>query len=62
MDQLKSLSQAGVSQCCPTCKSEEHNCFQVYAEDNSKLKKMEKVYISWCKNQNDYVLTTINNN
>ena len=41
---------------CPICAKEDHNWQQVYTEINSQLNKIEKVYISWCQQQKDYVL------
>ena len=41
---------------CPICGAQNHNWQQVYTEINSQLKKIEKVHISWCSQQDDYVL------
>ncbi len=40
----------------PICKDLNHNWQQVYTENNSLLNKIEEVHISWCKQQNEYVL------
>ena len=51
-----------VTHCCPVCKEEDHRWLKVYAENKAKLKKLEKVLISWCEQQNDYVpITKIDN-
>ena len=43
---------------CPIC-NKNHDWFQVYTESNSMLKKMREVHICWCRQQNDYILSTI---
>ena len=54
----KAPAQVKVKHKCPICTKEDHNWQQVYTENISQLNKIEKVYMSWCKQQNEYVLTS----
>ena len=40
---------------CPCCDKNDHIWLQVYTDNQSKLDKIENAYLTWCKQQNDYV-------
>lgn len=48
-----------INMVCPHCKFEDHEWEQVYSGTNSKLVKIEKAFISWCKQHDGYVLITL---
>lgn len=48
-----------VDHICSDCGKKNHNWFEVYYEESSKLKRAEKAYIAWCNSIKGYVI--INN-
>ena len=44
-----------VKQRCIVCSSWEHKWFQVYYDDNSKLKKANNSWMAWCETEGEYV-------
>jgi len=52
---IKKITSEKVIEKCKQCGEFNHTWKQVYYGDRSTLKKVDKIYIAWCNNVNDYV-------